>query len=153
MEKCISTCYEKRTLEDCNITYWTTWSLLKKQTVQPMDKSVKEKEICARKISTLKEKMIEECIDDCKPTCFEQTYEVAITKGDESNNLVFKFKMEMHELVVTETEKYEILVLLSNFGGTLGLLAGVSALSFIELLVWFLLFVVEGISHISTRGR
>ena len=56
--------------------------------------------------------------------------------------------MNMKELVITETRRSDIVVVLSNFGGTLGLLAGVSALSLIELFVWLVLYVAEVVVRI-----
>ena len=62
--------------------------------------------------------------------------------------LGFNLNMNMKELVITETRRSDIVVVLSNFGGTLGLLAGVSALSLIELFVWLVLYVAEVVVRI-----
>ena len=65
--------------------------------------------------------------------------------GREAERDVLVFTVSYKQLTVTEineVEAYDAVTLLANFGGMLGLMTGMSALSLIEILVWFVLSVV-----------
>ena len=150
MKNCISTCQTRQILHKCNVTYWSQINILKhKQTKRPWDKRLHLIHSCAWELSPSLQKKIEKCTDKCKPPCYDQTYKASVRyqTSDTDQALKFNFKMQMNEVVITETARSSIVVVLSNFGGTLGLLAGVSALSVIELLVFMLLFVAEVVAR------
>ena len=59
------------------------------------------------------------------------------------NGTAIYFSMDRKETLISEAAKTDLLTVLSSFGETLGLLAGVSVLSLLELFIWGALFVAE----------
>ena len=54
---------------------------------------------------------------------------------------LFFYFQELKETTIEDVPRLDIATLLANFGGQLGLMAGVSAVSIVELLIFFLLFI------------
>ena len=89
---------------------------------------------------------MDKCYDECRFPCSKQTYKVRVEYAPNfpgENGTMFFFHMDRKETLISEAAKTDLLTVLSSFGGTLGLLAGVSVLSLLELLIWVVLFVAE----------
>ena len=65
-----------------------------------------------------------------------------------------EWELEFKNFLVREIGQepsYELSALISNFGGTLGLMCGMSAVSVFELLIWFFLWVTFLIYHLYKK--
>ena len=89
----------------------------------------------------------EKCAKECRIPCKEITFK--IKEKYESNKragarvrLFFYFE-ELKETVIEHVPRHTAGTLLANFGGQLGLMAGVSAISIVELLIWFVLVLID----------
>ena len=49
---------------------------------------------------------------------------------------IFLFLRDLVETHITEVPSYDAVTLLANFGGMLGLMTGMSALSLFEIVIW-----------------
>ena len=107
-------------------------------------------------------KYMEEC--ECRVPCEEETYKSKVSrvpwpqggKAAQLNELLFQkedqnrnqskdlkkklmklsiYYTDMCEFVYTEEEKYDVMSILSDFGGQMGLFIGASVLSFIEVII------------------
>ena len=62
---------------------------------------------------------------------------------DNSRIRVFVYFDELKETIIEHVPRLDIPTLLANFGGQLGLMAGVSAISIVELIIWICLLFVH----------
>ena len=60
---------------------------------------------------------------------------------------------EMTEHMSIETPSYHFSMLLTNFGGTLGLMTGMSVISVAELSIWFVLFLIDRGNRLKKRVK
>ena len=92
--------------------------------------------------------------------CDEKTLSIDLTssstKGKErvTYNTALRFYFEdLEKTYITEVPSYDIPTLLYNFGGALGLMVGVSAISILEISTWFMLFFVDRIYLLYQKIR
>ena len=97
---------------------------------------------------------VEQCKNKCYLPCTEEKYKIhEIFEPEKSmhrssvveeNFIHILVKYEnLQETRIIEEPSYDVKTLLANIGGTLGLMCGMSVISLIELLYWFLLFTME----------
>ena len=157
VRKCIATCNLKTGWQQCKTTYWSARNLLREKEFQRQDRDVEEIEECIFKIrnhTTFINETIG-CENDCRPPCFEESYKMRShyypNSGGMNDTLQLRIIMDRKETIITEEPKQQLLVVLSALGGTLGLLAGASVLSLIELFIWIVLFMAEKMADCCTR--
>ena len=88
-----------------------------------------------------------ECLKGCRRPCNEVIYEARLDHIPSTNmsdgRRTIMLTLDQKETILRDEPKQTLLVLLAAFGGTLGLLAGVSVLSVVELIIWLILFITE----------
>ena len=96
---------------------------------------------------------VERCINACPLPCEEIKYDVKLRrKPIPAPHLGFSFDFRyLKEFKIEENPSFDVQTLIGTFGGTLGLMTGMSALSVLELLVWTGLFVVDRIYSIYKK--
>ena len=90
----------------------------------------------------------ESCRVKCPMPCVEDSYRVTVrhephTNANSTEVNVYFYYQEMKETTIEHQPSLVISTLVANFGGQLGLMAGVSAISIIELIIWLGLFVFD----------
>ena len=107
---------------------------------------------------------IRKCRASCFQPCEEERYRVSKIsqpwtayelriQGQRNKHLNIKkvrlsvYFRELKEMRITETPSYSDVTLLANFGGMLGLMTGMSALSLLEILIWMLLSVAACLKY------
>ena len=103
---------------------------------------------------------IDECSAQCNLPCSEETFDIhesfmsmeTVQKVLRKSiipyikvNFAYKTLDETH---IIEVPSYDGKTLLANFGGTLGLMCGMSALSLIEIMYWLVLIIVEKLHRV-----
>ena len=144
LDKCLATCDLKNKWYQCNTTWWTARNLLRDKNFVRGNASLDAIEKCIADHPGNID--VNKCYDECRFPCSKQTYKVRIEYAPNSpgvNGTAIYFSMDRKETLISEAAKTDLLTVLSSFGGTLGLLAGVSVLSLLELLIWVVLFVAE----------
>ena len=92
------------------------------------------------------------CRANCSIPCEEDSYRVTVRYEPPANesttevNIYFYYQ-EMKQTTIEQHPALAISTLVANFGGQLGLMAGVSAISIIEIIIWFVLYGVECAYH------
>ena len=176
VQKCLATCDLKRKWYRCKTTFWTARDLLRNKTFEREDRTEKEIKKCLK----LNETPDIDCENQCLPLCYEELYKVRVQYAgdfDDSGNIgcgntsivsgntsiasgnrsiesditEIEFVTDREETSIVEEPKQSFFLVLSAFGGTLGLLAGVSVLSLVELLVWLFIAVVHMVALCFTR--
>ena len=88
-----------------------------------------------------------QCYKGCRRPCNEVIYEARLDHIPSTNMSdgwrTIMLTLDQKETILRDEPKQTLLVLLAAFGGTLGLLAGVSVLSVVELIIWLILFITE----------
>ena len=151
LDKCLTTCYTLSQLKTCGTTHTTYRAQLRnpdsfKHLFE--DKNVSEINHCMNDRFNDTTNVYEECRVKCTIPCVENSYRVSLRYEPPSNatssriNIYFYYQ-EMKETVVEQRPSLSISTLVANFGGQLGLMAGVSAISIVELMIWFVLFGIE----------
>ena len=75
---------------------------------------------------------------------FQQVrYEPNSATSNEHDVNLFFYYLEMTKKYIEQSPSYVFYTLFSNFGGTMSLMTGMSAISVIEMSIWFVLFVVD----------
>ena len=153
MATCKETCTTK-----AELIYCSTASFMRRKYIKDKnflkehfrDQSAKEADKCLRVKQVDIEDYLAKCIDQCHNPCFEHTFKTqARYLRHEGDRLELSFHYEdLKETYIKEEPRYEVETLLSNFGGQLGLMAGMSALSIIEVLLWFVLLCVESLHRL-----
>ena len=146
VERCLFTCQVKF-WSSCNISYWAARNKMRDPNFVWEDKSQSTIEACLD-VSDLSEAEYDKCNKGCRPPCFEEVYEARIEGPNflgflNDNFTMISANLDKKEVFVVDFPKQNLLILLPAFGGTLGLLAGVSALSIIEIIIWTVLLVAE----------
>ena len=154
VERCVFTCTKKVWLS-CNISYWAVRNKLRNPNFVWEDKSLSAIESCFN-TSGMLDAEYNECYKGCRPPCFEEVYEARMEGPDllrdvNDNVTMIAATLDKQEVFVVDFPEQNLLVLLPAFGGTLGLLAGVSALSIIELIIWAVLCVAEKLAVFFPR--
>ena len=105
-------------------------------------------------------KRVDACIAKCPPPCSEIKYGVSVAyeegKKDLSGNPYSRvtLRLKFTDFIVTEIGEqpaYDVTALISNFGGTLGLMCGMSAVSILELLIWLFLSVAIALFRLHKK--
>ena len=112
------------------------------------DRSIEEIKECA--ISEKRNEILEflaNCSAGCPTPCFEESYVVdqsyiATETVENEIELSFTFK-ELQETHIIDVPSYSLSTFISNFGGVLGLMMGLSAISITEIIVFVMLYFVE----------
>ena len=101
----------------------------------------------------LGESWVEHCVNNCPLPCEETKYDVKLTRKEYPEpNIAFSFDFRyLKEFQIEENPSFDIQTLIGTFGGTLGLMTGMSALSVFELLVWVVLFVGDRVYSLHRR--
>ena len=68
--------------------------------------------------------------------------EVSHPSSNNNKVLLRVYYRELMEMQINEAASYDRVTLVANFGGMLGLMTGMSALSLFEIFIWILLCVV-----------
>ena len=150
VQKCLATCDLKNMWQRCRTTFWTARNLVRNKTLVREDRTEEEIEKCL----DLNEIPETDCQNQCLPLCHEELYKVGVQYAGDFNNsgvILFEFITDREETSIVEEPKQSFFLVLSAFGGTLGLLAGVSVLSLVELLVWLFIALVQMVALCFTR--
>ena len=151
LDKCLTTCYTRAQLISCGATHATYRALLR----QPnslrhlfRNKNMSEIESCMVTRFEAMGDFYEKCRVKCVIPCVEDSYRVSVRHEPPTNVTskelsIYFYYQEMKETIIENHPSLAISTLVANFGGQLGLMAGVSAISIIELVIWFVLFGVE----------
>ena len=89
------------------------------------------------------------CSEKCPPLCDEDVFAVSMrferSLDSENHNHVemLFYYPKMTEKTIFQKASYHFSSLIANFGGTLGLMIGTSAISLSELLFWLVLFLLD----------
>ena len=79
------------------------------------------------------------CVKECKEPCKEIKYDVAETFFPGTS---LQWEVSFKDFLVREIgqePRYDVTSLVANFGGTLGLMCGMSVVSILELFIWLCL--------------
>ena len=124
---------------------------------QLIDRNISDINICIRTRYDEMIKEYEHCSGQCTDRCeterlkvnvrYDKAYPFCLVPGTcedpiQQETLFVGFQ-DLEETLIIESPTYDMSTLLSNFGGALGLMTGVSAISILELLVWFLLMLFK----------
>ena len=98
------------------------------------------------------------CTEKCYDPCFEQNFRHKQKYLRKKVKLPSTVKLSFYyedakETSIEHIPRYDVVTLVSNFGGQLGLMVGMSALSFMEVLVWLILLVVDGLHRLLSNKR
>ena len=100
--------------------------------------------------------LYQQCANQCRSACKEVNYK--IKKEFKTNGLhapsrvrLFFFYQDLKETIIEYVPRSDVSTLLANFGGQLGVMAGISAISLIELFIWFLLFLADRINRLHEK--
>ena len=151
LDKCLTTCYTLAQLKWCGVTHATYHALLRNpDSFQHLfqDRTMKEIDKCMDEKFGEMSVFYENCRLKCSVPCVENSYRVTVRHEPPSNtsseevNIYFYYQ-EMKETTIEQRPSLAMSTLIANFGGQLGLMAGVSVVSIIEILIWFLFFGIE----------
>ena len=153
LDKCLATCNFKIKWNQCNTTWWAARNLLRDKKFERGNASLDAVEKC---LALAEQPLVDvdKCFDECRFPCSNQEYRVRIEYAPNSpgeNGTKIFFSKERIETLISDKAKTDLVTALSSFGGTLGLLAGVSVLSLLELLIWVVLFVTELVTRCLHR--
>ena len=62
---------------------------------------------------------------------------------NEHDLALFFYYQEMKETLIEQNPSYHFSTLFANFGGTLGLMTGMSAISIMEMGIWLILYMID----------
>ena len=151
---CIATCITKSELKYCRSAAAIYRYLMREEEFLRSnfeDQPVMNIEKCLLDRKEDIEEHREICVTQCHNPCFEQNFKAiqTFTKGEGENIWLSFYYEDRKETFIKEVPSYELETLLSNFGGQLGLMVGMSALSIMEVLIWFILLLVECLYRIG----
>ena len=101
---------------------------------------------CLRNKNSQINSFYDTCTDECYNPCYEQNikYKDRYAWENVSSRVTLRlFYEDSRETKIEEVPRYDEMTLLSNLGGQLGLMVGMSALSVMEILVWFILLLID----------
>ena len=151
MGKCLGTCWMRAQLKYCGAAS----SVLR---VQVLDQAVLKSQLRNKSSEELHECVHEyhdniyddlnACALECPTPCDGESFTMAVRyepskKEDAENVQLFFYYMEMTEKMIEEAPSYVYTTLFGNFGGTLGLMTGMSVISVIEMSIWFIMFIID----------
>ena len=122
-----------------------------------VDRYINQTMQCISRNQSLIQRFKEKCYNLCRTPCEEVLYSITekfvpTIKKSPRIKLYFYYQ-ELKKSYIEYVPSYEVSTLLANFGGQLGLMAGVSALSIIELIIWFVLFLAEKVCRLYIRSK
>ena len=93
---------------------------------------------------------LETCVEGCVNPCVEQYFKHRdkVLASELPQVVLIFYYDDTKETHIKEVPRYEAVTLVSNFGGQLGLMVGMSFISVLEVLVWFVLLLVERINRV-----
>lgn len=96
---------------------------------------------------------VKNCVEQCHNPCFEQSYKAPeIFKRGKKGVIQLSFYYELRkDTYIRQVPSYEVETLLSNFGGQMGLMVGMSAVSLVEVFIWSMLLLLEYLCRIATK--
>ena len=106
-----------------------------------VEKSIPEIERCLEKYDDEMTIYYNKCIENCNSPCLEEVLDVKVRYAYSHGNHI-KLVMHYDNLQVyniREVPRYELWSLVANVGGTLGLMTGMSAISLLEVFMYFVL--------------
>ena len=137
--KCVATCNIHEDLHKCGTIKNVQKMFMRDDEYknQLRNSTIEDLEKCTggRKES----KRVKECRKNCRQPCQREKFHVheRFHSGVRSNMLAVDVSFtELMETVIVDQPIYDEQTLFANFGGTLGLMTGMSALSLIEMFVW-----------------
>ena len=138
IKKCISTCRAKVELDKCGYILNIFRIYARDDGYMSQLKNITESKqyYCYMKKWHERRVLIDACIKECKEPCEEVKYDVAETYFPED---FLEWEVSFSDFLVREIGQepsYDVTALIANFGGTLGLMCGMSAVSVLELLIW-----------------
>ena len=151
-EKCLGTCMTRAQLKYCGSAHSITSLQVLDQEVlkqQLQNKTKEEIQYCVDKYHVSIQNYVEECSLECPTPCQQQQFLTTVRYDRneylEKNQYVemFFYYLEMTEKRIEEAPSYVFSTLFANFGGTLGLMTGISAISVIEMTIWFSMFLID----------
>lgn len=157
IDKCVASCWARAELKFCQTMMNINRVLVREQDVihdNIVDRTSEEVDECmTNKTNDISEEY-NGCIKICHHACYEETLDVNVrhrlSSSKNTINLEFHFK-DMEQTNVIEVPSTSFSTLLANFGGTLGLMTGMSAISFLEVIVWGSLYLVESAYPLCRR--
>merc|ERR1712183_464390 len=93
---------------------------------------------CLNKHNSDINKDVATCSVKCPPLCLDEIFSVSVRyekpkAGENKTVRMLFYYPKMTEKTIRQTPAYHFSALVANFGGTLGLMAGMSAISVIEM--------------------
>ena len=151
LDKCLTTCYTLAQLTTCGVTHATYRALLRDPdslSALFRNKNMTEIKACMAEKYDALSALYERCRVTCTIPCEEDSYRVTVrhephTSDNWTEVNIFFYYQEMKETTIEHHPSLVISTLVANFGGQLGLMAGVSAISIIELVIWIGLFLFD----------
>ena len=110
------------------------------------DQPIAESQKCVAEKRSQIAKHVMKCVETCHNPCYEQYFKSRNTflrRGKKSDVMLSFYFEDAKEAHIEEVPRYEVVTLVSNFGGQLGLMVGMSALSILEVLVWLVLLLID----------
>ena len=141
IKKCIDTCKAKMDLENCGfiMNLFRTYARDSGYIAQLKNKTMTEFKQCVTDMGNKQKNLTHSCVAGCNEPCDEIKYDVSETFFPET---FLQWEVSFKDFQVREIGQepsYDETSLIANFGGTLGLMCGMSAVSILELLIWTLL--------------
>ena len=159
LEKCRYTCYLKAIMQTCGAIQFVYRRVLRTEDFLKLvqDRNVSAMNECYEEKIGVWGIAYTECANNCRTACTETTYNtkqryVPNTLAPSRIRLFFYYR-DLKETIINHVPSFNPPTLVANLGGGLGLMAGVSAISIVEIFVWFILFVVERLHYIFNPGR
>ena len=119
------------------------------------DQTSKEFHDCRREKERQNSYQIGKCTEECREPCKGERYHVHQSyEPPMPLNNTFSIKVvykELVETVIGKQPRSDLKTLIANFGGTLGLMTGMSALSIIEIFIWLILSVIGLVINITVE--
>ena len=125
------------------------------------DRNISSIKTCESEKTEYLEKFYTNCGHGCQSPCNEVRYKVfkkyePCYENHSSRIRLFFYYEELKETTIEQVPRLDFPTLAANFGGQLGLMAGVSAISFVEILIWLILFLSDRLyffyhKHIEKR--
>ena len=170
-DKCEESCVLKLMLLECKAAYYFYRAYIRDKTYLNsfIDESIDRNEgtKCWDRVSRSNRYKIRACKATCYQPCEEERYTISETSHPwsdhqkkiqqrQTNHENMKtvrlsvYFSELNEIEIAESPSYDRVTLLANFGGMLGLMTGMSAISLLEILIWVLLSVIACVKHRMT---
>ena len=154
LENCWYTSYLKAIMQTCRTIhyFYRDWLRDKGILKQILDRNVSAMNQCVNEKESDWNKVHAKCSSFCRSACTETTYNlkqkyIPNTQAPTRIRLFFYYP-NLKETIINHVPSFTPSTLFANLGGSLGLMAGVSAISIVELFVWFILIVVDRLERI-----